>query len=268
MINGALLRHTWRGQGTRLVLVALALAAWGFLMPVIYATYGRQFEVLVESGIIPEVFLRLMGADPFSLDGVLALGVVHPFAIALLAVYPIGFGAAAVAGERQRGTLEILLARPISRRSLVVTLAVALAGFVLVATLALLGGAVAGAAAYDVAGRLDAGELAFLAANTVLLFLAFGSVSLVASTTFDRLAPAAGAAFAFVVGAYVLEILGTLWPDAEPLQPLSLFHYLQPLDVLAGRGSVADLAILAGVTVAALAHVLFWFPRRDLPAPA
>lgn len=268
MINGPLLRHVWRGNRGRLALIAVALAAWGFLMPVIYATYGRQFEVLIDAGIIPEAMLRLMGADPFSLDGVLALGVVHPFAIALLAVFPVGFGAAAIAAERQRGTLEVLLARPLSRRSLVLTMALAILGFAVATTLALLGGAVAGAAAYGIADRLVAGELAFLALNVVLLLAAFGSVSLVASTTFDRLAPAAGAAFAFVLGGYVLEILGTLWPDAEPLQPLSPFHYLQPLDVLAGRGSVLDLAILAGITLAALAHVLFWFPRRDIAAPA
>ncbi len=268
MINGPLLRHTWRAQRARVLLVAAALALWGFLMPVIYATFGRQLEVLLESGIIPDAFLRLLGADPFSLAGAVALGAVHPIAIALQCAFPVGFGAAAIAGERQRGTLEVLLARPVSRRSLVATLAVAILGFAVVTTLALVAGTVSGATLYGVAGGLDAGDLAFLALNTVLLLAALGSLGLVASTTFDRLAPAVGVAFAFVLVAYVLEILGTLWPDAEPLQPLSLFHYLQPLDILAGDGSVGDLAILAAVAVAALAHVLFWFPRRDLAAPA
>ena len=262
-----LLLHTWRSQRIRLLVVAVALAVWGFLMPVIYATFGRQFAVLIDSGIIPEVFLRLMGADPFSLDGVIALGAVHPVAIALLAVFPVGWGAAAIAGERQRGTLEVLLARPISRRTLVSTLAAAVAIFAAVTTLAMYGGNILGAAAYGLAGDIDAGELALLALNTALLFAALGAVALAASSTFDRMAPAVGVALAVLLVGYVLEILGALWPDAEFLQPLSPLHYLQPLDILAGDGRTADLAVLAGLGVAAVAHMLFWFPRRDLAAP-
>jgi len=267
MINGPLLRHTWRAQGPRVLLVALGLGLWGFLMPVIYATFGRELGVILESGIIPEAFLRLLGADPFSLEGAIALGAVHPFAIALGAVFPVGFAAAAIAGERQRGTLEVLLSRPISRRTVVLTLALAILGFTVLTSAALYGANVLGAVVFDVAGDLDLGELAFLGLNTVLLFAALGSIALVASTTFDRLAPALGVAFAVLLLGYVLEVLGTIWPDAEPLQPLSLLHYLQPLEILDGDGSIMDLAVLAGVTVAAIAHVLFWFPRRDLAAP-
>lgn len=263
-----LLLHTWRSQRIRLLVVVVALAVWGFLMAVIYATFGRQFAALVDSGIIPDVFLRLMGADPFSLDGVIALGAVHPVAISLLAVFPVGWGAAAIAGERQRGTLEVLLARPLSRRTLALTLAVAVGMFAVVTTLALYGGNVLGAAAYGVAGEIDAGELAWLALNTALLFGALGAIALAASSAFDRLAPAVGIALGVLLLGYTLEILGTLWPDAEFLQPLSPLHYLQPLDILAGDGSPVDLAVLAGLAIAAVAHMLFWFPRRDLAAPA
>ena len=36
-MNAALLRHTWRLQRAKLAAVSLALAVWGFLLPVIYA---------------------------------------------------------------------------------------------------------------------------------------------------------------------------------------------------------------------------------------
>jgi putative exporter of polyketide antibiotics len=70
-----------------------------------------------------------------------------------------------------------------------------------------------------------------------------------------------------VIGGYVLEVLGTLWPDAAFLQPYSPFHYLQPLDVLAGRASVTDLGLLAAIGIVAVGVGLWWFPRRDLAAP-
>ena len=268
MINGPLLRRTWRAHGARVGLIALALAAWSFLLPVIYATFGRQMEALIESGIIPDAMLRLLGGGVFGLDASVALGVAHPFAIALQVVYPVGFAAAAIAGERQRGTLEVLLSRPLSRRSLFLTLLLAILGAAVATTVASVAGTYLGAAAYGLAGDLDAGEQAFLAVNTVLLLAALAAITLAASASFDRLTPAIGIGLAVVLAGYVLELLGQLWPDAEPLQPYSPFHYLRPLDILSGRAEPSDLAVLAVVFVVAVAWGLWHFPRRDLAAPS
>jgi len=267
MISGPLLRHTWRTHRVRLGIIALALGVWGFLMPVIYATFGREMEALLKSGIIPDAFLRLMGADPFSINGSVALGAVHPIAFALEIVYPVGFAAAAIAGERQRGTLEVLLSRPLSRRSLYATLLLAVIAAAIVTTTATTVGTVAGAMLYDVAGGLDPGEMALLGLNTVFLLAALGGISLAASASFDRLTPAIGIALAVTLLGYVLEILGTLWPDAAFLQPWSLFHYLHPLKILGGEASARDFLVLAGVLVASTAYGLWRFPRRDLAAP-
>ena len=73
---------------------------------------------------------------------------------------------------------------------------------------------------------------------------------------------------AIVVVSYFLEILGSLWPDAQGLQPYSLFHYLAAREVLAGTTDVAGLALLAGVALAAIGWALVEFPRRDLAAPS
>ena len=212
MISGPLLRHTWRTHRVRLGIIALSLVVWAFLMPVIYATFGREMETLLKSGIIPDAFLRLMGADPFSINGSVALGAVHPIAIALEIVYPVGFAAAAIAGERQRGTLEVLLSRPLSRRSLYVTLLLAVITAAIVTTAATTLGTVAGAVLYDVAGGLDAGQMALLGLNTVLLLAALGGISLAASASFDRLTPAIGIALAVTLVGYVLEILARSGP--------------------------------------------------------
>jgi ABC-type transport system involved in multi-copper enzyme maturation permease subunit len=144
-MNGALLRHTWRLQRTRLAVVSIALAVWGFLLPVVYARFGSQFTALMKSGLLPEQFARLSGGDVFSLSGSIALGFIHPIAIILTSVFAVGFSAAAVAGERQRGTLELALARPISRRVLYLTLLAASFGFIAISIAALLAGSVSGA---------------------------------------------------------------------------------------------------------------------------
>src|SRR5215471_4069981 len=154
-MNGALFRQTWYFQRTRLACVCIGLAIWGFLLPVIYARFGSQFRALLESGIFPEELGRFGGGDIFSLPGAIALSMIHPIAIILISVFAVGFAATSVAGERQRGTLETLLARPISRRTLYLTFAAAEFGFIALAITALLTGSHIGATYAGVASEID-----------------------------------------------------------------------------------------------------------------
>lgn len=272
MIDRTLLGHTWRSQRLRVVLVVLALGVWSAVLPAIYATFGRDVRRILESGLVPDVFLEMMrsfgGGDLFSLEGSVALGFIHPFAVALLGVFAVGSSAIAVAGERQRGTLEVLLARPLSRRSVYATFLVAILASIAAGVAAQLAGTAVGAGLSGVLDELDVGTFPALWLNATLLFGAIAAIGLAASVSSDRLGPAVGATLAFTLVSYVLELLGQLWPDAAGLQPWSLFHYLQPLELLGGRVDLGSLALLAGVTVAAMAYALVVFPRRDLAAPS
>jgi ABC-type transport system involved in multi-copper enzyme maturation permease subunit len=222
----------------------------------------------MKSGIFPKEFTRLGGGDVFSLSGSIALGFIHPIAIILTSVFAVGFSASAVAGERQRGTLEVALARPISRRALYLTLLAAAFGFIAVAIAALLAGSVSGATFAGVAQELAFRHLPLLWLNGVLLFGAFAAIGLAASVSFDRLTPALGVTLGIVITMYVLEVLGSLWPAAEVLQPYSLFHYLEAKAILAGAVPRVDVAVLVSVILLAMAWALVVFPRRDLAAPS
>ena len=267
-MNGALLRHTWRLQRTKLAIVSIALTVWGFLLPVIYARFGSQFKALMESGIMPEQFSRFGGGDVFSLSGAIALGFIHPIAIILTSVFAVGFSASAVAGERQRGTLEVALARPISRRVLYLSLLAASFGFIAISIAALLAGSVSGATFAGVVEELVFRNLPLLWLNSVLLFGAFAAIGLAASVSFDRLTPALGLTLGIVIAMYVLEVLGSLWPAAEGLQPYSLFHYLKAKAILTGFAAPSDVALLSSVILIAMMWALVVFPRRDLAAPS
>jgi len=267
-MNGALLRHTWRLQRTKLAIVSIALTVWGFLLPIIYARFGSQFKALMESGLLPEQFARFGGGDVFSLSGSIALGFIHPIAIILTSVFAVGFSASAVAGERQRGTLEVALARPISRRVLYLSLLAASFGFIAISIAALLAGSVSGATFAGVVKELAFRNLPLLWLNSVLLFGAFAAIALAASVSFDRLTPALGLTLSIVIAMYVLEVLGSLWPAAEGLQPYSLFHYLKAKAILTGFAAPFDVVVLSSVILLAMVWALVVFPRRDLAAPS
>ena len=271
-MNRNLLLRTWRAQRSKLIAVALALAAWGFCMPVIYAAYGAQFQHVVDSGLIPKQMTDLLsdigGGNIFSLGGAISLGFIHPIAVALICVFAVGFAANAVAGERQRGTREVLLARPISRQSLILTLYAATVAFVALSLAAFVVGTAVAATLWGVAGELDLFRLGTLWLEGVLLFGAFGAVCLAASASFDRLTPALGIGLGYLLASYFIDVLGSLWPDARGLQPLSLFHYVRAPAVLAGRSDPVDLVVLVAVAAVAIAFALVRFPRRDIAAPS
>lgn len=267
-MNRALLLHTWRANRLRVAIVTVALLVWGTLLPIIFNAFGSQFQDLFDSGTFPPQFAQFGGGDIFSLSGAVALGFVHPIAVGLNLVFAVGFPAAAVAGERQRGTLEVLLSRPISRRGIYATLAAAGALFIAIAVAGLTVGSLLGATITGRTPELGAGNLPLMWLNGVLLYWAFGAVGLLASISFDRLSPALSLTLAVVLISYFLDVLGSLWPDAKGLQPLSLFHYVDPKSVLAGFPNRGDYAFLAAVIAVAVGAALVIFPRRDLAAPS
>jgi ABC-2 type transport system permease protein len=267
-MSRVLFAHVWRSQRTKLLIVCLAIAGWSAVLPIVYQSFGHQMQALIDSGVIPKQLTNFGGGDVFSLSGSVALGFVHPISIILVAVFAIGFTTSAIAGERQRGTLEVLLARPLSRRRVYATFLVAVVVFIGVVLAAAAGGTLIGAASAGVLGELHVDRLPMLWLNGVLLWAAFAAIGLAASASFDRLSPALGITMAVVVVSYFLEILGSLWPDAAWLQPYSLFHYLAARDVLNGIVSSGGLALLTVVAIAAIAWALIVFPRRDLGAPS
>jgi ABC-2 type transport system permease protein len=267
-VNRALLAHTWRANRLRVVVVTVALAIWGSLMPIVFDAFGVQFQDIFESGVFPSQFAQFGGGDIFSLTGAVALGFVHPIAVGLVLVFALGFASTAVAGERQRGTLEVLLSRPLSRRVVYATLAFATALFIGISVAGLAFGSWLGAALTGQTAELGAGNLPVLWLNGALLYWAFGAIALLASVSFDRLSPAISVSLAIVLVSYFFEILGSLWPDAKGLQPFSLFHYVDPKSVLAGFPDRGNFVLLGAVTAAAGIAALVVFPRRDLAAPS
>jgi ABC-2 type transport system permease protein len=267
-VSQALFAHTWRSQRTKLLVVCVAIAAWSAFLPVIYQSFGVQMRSLVDSGIIPKQLTNFGGGDVFSLGGAIALGYVHPISIILLSVFAIGFTTSAVAGERQRGTLEVLLARPLSRRQVYLTLLAAVLVFIGLVLVAALIGTMIGSAVVGVFDQLAIDRLPILWLNGILLWGSIAAIGLAASVSFDRLTPALGITMAIVVVSYFLDILGSLWPDAAGLQKYSLFHYLTARDILGGTVDLVGFGILGAVAAIAVGVALGVFPRRDLAAPS
>ena len=267
-MNGRLLRQTLRWQRTRLLIVILAAIGWGVLIPVIYTAFSDAMRELANSGAIPQQLLNIGSGSLFTLPGAITLGMQHPLAIAMIAIFAVGAASTAIAGERARGTLEVVLARPISRIGLYLSILVALLVPVLLVLLALLGAMVVTSSTLGLEAELDLAGLPFVVANGFGLWAAFTTFALAASVSFDRPGPAIGIALGWLLLHYFLEILGSLWSDAAWTQQYSLLHHFDPGAILSGEVAPLDLVIVVVAAIVPIAYALIVFPRRDLAAPA
>lgn len=267
-MNLRLYLQTLRWNRIRLAVIAVASVGWGMLIPVIYVNFADAFKELANSGAFPRELMNFGSGSLFTLPGALTLGLQHPIAIAFVAIFAVGSTVSAIAGEREGGTLEVLLSRPISRRTLYVTVAAASFTLLAIVMLALLGGQLLGVAIQGVGDEIDLGQMPLVLLNGVMLWAAFAALGLAASVSFDRHAPALGLTMAYLLINYFLEILGSLWRDVAWSQQYSLFHRFNPGEILTGNADPLDFLVLALAILIPVAYALVVFPRRDLAAPA
>ena len=266
-MNLRLLAQTIRWNRIRLLVLVLAGFAWGLLTPIIYASFSDLFREMMNSGAIPKELMNFGSGSLLTLPGAITIGFQHPLALAFLGIFAVGTTTGAIAGERERGTLEVLLARPGSRRGLYVTVAVAVVVLLAIELTAILGGQAVRIVFLDLTGDIDLGGLLLVFANGLLLRGAFAAFGMAASVSFDRHAPALGLTLAYLLVNYFLEILGSLWTDVAWSQEYSLFHHFQPTELLTGEADPIDFVILGAAVVVPVIYALIVFPRRDLAAP-
>ncbi len=267
-MNLPLLRYTVASNAIRLLVVAGGLVLMGILMPVMYAAFGQEVGEFVESVPLLAQFSNFAGGDLFSLQGTVAMGFSHPFTLLLLGVIAIAFPALAIAGERDRGTLEVTLSRPISRRGLYATLFVAGACFLamLVAVLVITSGVTMALVGFG--GQVTAGQLLQLWLADALLFVAIMAMAFAVSVESDRVGPAIGLPAIFVLLNYLAFAIGSIWPDMRWLHDYSIFNLLKARPILDGGAAASDLLVMLLFAAVFVAIAWYRFPRRDLPAPA
>jgi len=198
--------------------------------------------------------------------GYLSLGFTHPLYLTLCISAIVGFAARSLAGEMERGTVQLALARPISRTQLylsrtigVVAISVALAA---VGPL----GLIVGYRWAQPVGQFSAAHLVPMAVGSLALFLAVGGLALLGSAAASSAGRVLGWGLAIFVLMYVVDYFAGIWGVLEPIEFLSLFDYYDPTTSLV-LGSVAPrhLLVLGLVGLAGWVGGLLVFANRYLP---
>jgi ABC-2 type transport system permease protein len=221
------------------------------------------YEVLLEG--YPEEMAGFLGlesiSDLFSPVGYINSQIYGNTLPILLFIFAIGMGTAAIAGEEDRRTMDMLLAQPVLRRDVV------LQKFAAMATLVFLIVGVVFVLLLISNPLLDLGLsfVGMLAVNVAagLLGLTFGAMALALGALTGRRGLAIGLSAGIAVAAFFVYGLAPLVDALEPLGKLSPFYwYLEPIPLANGFDPmllwmVALIALFVGVA-------LWGFNRRDV----
>jgi ABC-2 type transport system permease protein len=183
----------------------------------------------------------------------------------LVAVFAIAFGTRAVAGDEEAGTLDLLLAHPVSRTRL------ALQRFAALTTALALVGALLWLGMLAIAGpaELEGVSAAELAAATIQLALfgaCLGGLAFAVGAATGRKALALGISAGMAVLAYLAN---GVFPQVEGLEwtrEVSPWHWYLGGEPLTNGLQVGDALLLLAVTVVLVAAGTWAFNHRDIAA--
>jgi ABC-2 type transport system permease protein len=196
----------------------------------------------------------------------LAMGMVHPIVLTLFVVWAVGRAAGAVAGEIDRGTMELLMSQPVPRNRII--LAHLILDFITIPIVCLslflgtqLGLAVVGDFIPDYSSleKLNErnqvlpggfrpalfeiprdprplavsgmGQLPGLT-NTVAFMFAISGITMAFSAAGRSRWKVVGYAVLVVIVMFVANTIGQLWEPSGFVRPLTLFFYYQPQKVM------------------------------------
>jgi ABC-2 type transport system permease protein len=250
------------------------------------------------------ILRTLIGGESVNLDNamqVLSIGYVHPLIQVVLCIWAIGRASGAVAGEIDRGTMELLLAQPLPRwRVLLAHLCVDVLTIPILCLClwagSFLGTWLVGPIHMDESGlkkipfkvEVDESKLALHPAafgpalvNTAALVFAVSGYTMWLSARGRFRNRVLGIAIVATLLQFLVNVVGQLWDAVEWLRQFTVFYYYQPQQIalngrwtvdLGGSGEevwvrVNVLVVLFLVGIVGYALALRTFTRRDLPAP-
>jgi len=233
------------------LLFALGLGlATGLITSILPELQEGLNEVLAQVPFIRAMVSAMMGID---LSGgvtakmMLAVAWSHPTVLAVFWVFQIIYCTRVPVAEVDRGTIDVLLGWPISRRTLYAAESIGwLISCVLLVAMTTVG-YLAASRVIAPENRPEFGRVLLVAANLYCMAIAVGGVSYLVSSLSDRRNRAMAIIFAVLAASFFLNFLAQFWEPVKAIEFLSVMTYYQPaLVLLKGSIPLGDVAVLLG----------------------
>lgn len=264
MLHSVFAKSIWERRQSLVWWVLGIVALVGLTVAVYPSVADQQFDELFQG--MPEELASLFGVDQLAdlntPEGYVNSQIYANMGPILLLIFSIGFGAAAVAGEEDKNTMDLLLAQPITRTRIVIEkfASMAVLTFGLAGVIYLLLLITNGPTGLDLA--MDG----LVAANVgvALLAIFFGTLTLMIGALTGKRALSLGVGAGVAVASFFIYGLAPLVDALTWTQNLSPFGwFLDPKPLNNGFAVAETGLLLAGIAIFLLVAV--WaFERRDV----
>ena len=261
----SVLTHALVRRRVSLIWWSVGVAGLAALLAVAYPTVRDNNELDKTFANLPpgvEALLGLSGGNTLtSPAGYLDSQFFANLLPVMLLVFAIGVAAWSIAGDEAAGSLELLLANPISRVRVALArlgaLAVLLAVLATVCVLVL----IALAPSTGLTAGLTTAHVVAATLGATLLALAFAALAFTVGAVTGSRPAALGIAAALAVGGYALEGIASQVPALRPTRVVNPWHWLLSADPLrngltwqAWLPPLATTVLLVAVSLPRLAH--------------
>lgn len=198
-------------------------------------------------------------STPAGYLGIELLGLLGP---ALIAIYAIGLGTAAIAGEEADGRLEVTLSAPVARSAVLAERFAAMVGYV--AAVMIVTGLSIWVYSLALDMRLGIGVIASAVAAMAIFGIFVGAVAMAAGAMTGSTALARGIAALIGVASYLINALAQVTSSLESARPASPFYLLFGNEPLAHGLRIGPALAVLAVSLVIMVGGGAWFARRDL----
>jgi ABC-2 type transport system permease protein len=260
----SILLRSLRDQQKGLLWWFLGIFALMLVTVLLYPSVGAapEMEALFED--MPpaiQVFVGEIG-DITSPEGYLNSQLFALMVPLLFMIYCIGQGSGAIAGEEAAGTMDLLLANPVTRTQVVLEKFGAMLAGGMVLGFSTVFGLVVGVLIVDMdisIGRMSEATLASL-----LVGYLFGGIALLLGCWTGRRSLSIGVSVGIGVFSYLLNGFALVITWLEPYRILSPFHYATNNDPLSNGLDLSDTLVLIAITAVLVLGAVMTFERRDV----
>lgn len=260
-----ILIHELKIQQKSFIFWAIGVVALVALYMVIYPSIKDSAQAINEYiSKMPEAFRSaFLGQEDYSTPiGYLSSEVYTQMLPILFLFFSIGFGASAIAGEEEKGTLDILLANPIQRYRIVLEKFLAMAVSLLILSVFVVISLYIGTQFMNMSIPFD--KLCAITFSLFLLALNFGTLALLIGAFTGSKGLAIGVTTAVAVLTFFINAFAGVADFIEKFQKFSPFYHYTANSPLSNGLDLGSVIFFICVVIGFLILSVATFQKRDL----
>jgi len=218
--------------------------------------------------VFPDILKALMGGEILevaNVAGLIAIGYQDPLVLLLYMLFAVGVPTALLAGEIQKGTMELILSRQVAKTHVYICAGLITVVGMYALVMVMFTGTIVATKIYDFYQEVPLDFFFRIAIVGGMLASAVGGIALLAAACFRR-ALAVSLTVGFLVVQYFISIISDWWVRMEWMAPVSIFNYVDGAEIFRTQSwPIGDMFVLLSIlTISTILGGILW-QRRDLP---